>query len=258
MNLIQIDKKDWEYTAIDTDAWLDRVCGENMEAWQEHLEKLDDMQDSYRDLLLSRGQEDEAYMLDRRPYTGKYWINSPEMQRAIAMFLEQQTEQTWVPAHDIENVYNSENDFSRVFQYQVWVPQEAAKWDAKAQEWRSDEWYYADDVYVAIERHMGGDVRGNYSTVQLRKPDYSYGGLAEGGFLDWTVGWYVTRYEASDKRHVMVPDGDQYDAGYHPSPTYHLSNALRSRPMWSEKRQCFVGWLDRRAVEIHPTCRGDF
>ena len=81
-----------------------------------------------------------------------------------------------------DNVYNSEQDFSDVFTFTILGTED-----------QRDDWYYKDDVFVAVCVHRGGDVRGNYGRTRLYRTD----NLAE-GFLDWTVGWDVESWDMSD------------------------------------------------------------
>ena len=81
-----------------------------------------------------------------------------------------------------DNAYNNENDFSNVFNFTVLGTEE-----------QRDEWYYKDDIFVAVRVHLGGDPRGNYGATRLYRTD----NLAE-GFLDWTVGWDVESWDMSD------------------------------------------------------------
>lgn len=244
-NLIRVDKTDYEYCAIDTRPWLDHVLGPNLPAWQEFLEHKN------AEHKASFDNERDWNWSGTRPYTGRYWISWPEMQAAIAEYLLATTGEEYVPATDIGNVYNNENDFSNVFQFQPWVPMREASQHTKTGEWYCDEWYYRDDVFMAVEIHLGGDVRGNYGTVELRGP---VNNLSEAGFLDWKLGWYVTAYCAKEGRHTVESadvDGE-FLQGYHACPTYQLSNSLKDTPRWSESRDCFVGVMDGRFVDIHP------
>ncbi|SAK95814.1 hypothetical protein AWB76_07202 [Caballeronia temeraria] len=136
----------------------------------------------------------------------------------------------------VDNVYNNENDFSDVFQWQVFYPADAG------------DWCYADDVYVAIEVHQGGDVRGNYGRIRLYKID----DLCDGGFLDWSLGWSVRYSDGED-----TPYAEECSIGYHSNPFWsglvpHIKGGDRGL-MWSEKRGAYVGWdTDGRAVECFP------
>ena len=116
-----------------------------------------------------------------------------------------------------DNTYNTETDLSGVFQYDVFVPEGEEK----------DEWYYKDDVYVAIERHLGGDVRGNYGGVEVFKASE----LAESGFFDMSSGWSVENAAGEN-----IDEDGRFDVGYSSNPTAELEGTLPEEGEWFEGR----------------------
>ncbi len=80
-----------------------------------------------------------------------------------------------------DNTYNNENDFSNEFTWSIWTRED----DTSDWCWNSEE------AYVAICRHRGGDVRGNYGPVTVHRV---FDCIAESGFLDWVLGWHVSRF----------------------------------------------------------------
>ena len=128
-----------------------------------------------------------------------------------------------------DNTYNSENDFSANFVFSIYVPEDCA------------DWCYAHDVFVTVERHLGGDVRGNYGPFSVFRVD----NLAESGFLDWVCGWH-----AEPLPHDADPDwpdlqrwNDRFCIGYSSWPTGELREALASKePAWCDTRKA---WLAR-------------
>lgn len=136
----------------------------------------------------------------------------------------------------VDNTYNNENDFESNFQWQVFYPAD------------SGDWVWSDNVYVAIEIHQGGDVRGNYGRIQLFKLDQ----LGDSGFLDWCLGWSVRHSDESE------PDyAEQCSPGYHSNPFWsgllpNIKGGERGLH-WSEKRNAYVAWdTEGRAVEVSP------
>ena len=199
-DLIQLDEKFAEYTAIDTEAWLTRVLGEE---------------------VFDGGELEEAMQ-------GK-WLMQCEY---LILEAIEAAESRNYKRTSVDNVYNNENDFSSVFQWQVFYPDDAS------------DWFHADNVYVAIEVHNGGDVRGNYGRVRLYKVD----SLADSGFLDWVLGWHVN-YSNGEP----VPENDRFCIGYASNPFYEMRGYLKADLRWSEKRKCFVGvYQDGRCVEARP------
>lgn len=198
-DLVIIDRKFPGSTAIDTDEWIGRVLGKPV-----------------------------AFECDGR------WLSDQKYR--ILEFIENAEPGAEYRATDIDNVYNNENDFSSVFQWQVFYPAD------------SDDWLYASDVYVAIEVHRGGDVRGNYGAVRV----YRANDLAYSGFFDWCLGWSANYSNGEE-----VPENDRFSIGYSSHPFYemqrHLKGEWNAKIHWSEKRGCFVStYQDGRFVELHP------
>ena len=198
--MINVDKKFWDCCSIDTETWLDRVLGRELdyECSGDWL-----MQQEYKLLEYIETREGISYKRT-----------------------------------SVDNVYNYEQDFSSVFQFQIFYPDDG----------RDRDHFYSDDTYVAVEVHKGGDVRGNYGRVRLYKVD----SLADTGFYDWVVGW---RIEYSDGENA--DDHGRFDVGYSSHPTSELSRYLKCGKLhWSEKRQAFIGMLQGdRAVAAYPDCR---
>tara|TARA_R100001460_G_scaffold5435_12_gene15174 strand:- start:420 stop:1082 length:663 start_codon:yes stop_codon:yes gene_type:complete len=134
-----------------------------------------------------------------------------------------------------DNVYNREQDFGAIFTFSVYST--------------SDDWYYDDDAYVAVCLHKGGDARGNYGRPTLYKAD----NLAESGFLDWMVGWYVT--DANEEPHRI---NDKVCHAYDSNPTCLLESMLDGVPTDSEgapgiwKDGSYHATIDGLPVICHP------
>lgn len=88
-----------------------------------------------------------------------------------------------------DNTYNSDQDLSSQINFTVYGPEGC-------------DWCWADDIYVALCVHRGGDVRGNYGRCRIYRVD----SLADTGFFDWTLGWHV---EAAPLSGVDQDDLDQ-------------------------------------------------
>jgi hypothetical protein len=102
-----------------------------------------------------------------------------------------------------DNVYNHENDFSDIFTYTIYTVGD------------NGDYLYHDDAYVAVCLHRGGDARGNYGNVKLYR---LRGSVADSGFLDWMLGWYVEDAVTGENLDL---DG-MYGIGYSNNPTHHL------------------------------------
>ena len=107
-----------------------------------------------------------------------------------------------------DNTYNNENDFSSEFTFSVFG---------------SDmfDWFHDyENQYVGICEHMGGDVRGNYSSPRFFRVGDC---LADSGFLDWSLSWHC---ESGPDQKTVDLINEECMAGYHASPTGHLDDIL--------------------------------
>lgn len=129
-----------------------------------------------------------------------------------------------------DNTYNGENDFSANFIFSVYIPDDAA------------DGFYQDDTFVVIERHLGGDVRGNYGPLAVFRVD----SLADSGFFDWVAGWYAEPLpdDADSEWPELVRWNDRLCVGYSSHPTSELRDALISKePAWSDRLGAYIGRL---------------
>jgi len=147
-----------------------------------------------------------------------------------------------------DNTYNSENDFSSNFVFSVFAPVDRS------------EWLYCDDVFIVVETHLGGDVRGNYGSFQVFRVD----NVAESGFLDWTLGWWAEPINPDAVDHLAKLEdqelqraNEEMGVGWSSHPSSHLINDLimpNTKPAWSDRLQCWVGRLRDVgfAVKLQP------
>ncbi len=130
-----------------------------------------------------------------------------------------------------DNTYNSENDFSADFVFSVFAPEDAP------------DWFFARDVFVVVEKHLGGDVRGNYGPLAVYRVDC----LAETGFLDWVCGWHASPLpaDADAEWPALQTLNDRFCIGYSSWPTGQVRDALVSKePAWSESRGVYLARLE--------------
>jgi hypothetical protein len=120
------------------------------------------------------------------------------------------------------------------------------------------EWYYGSDVYIGVNTHIGGDVRGNYRGMVLFGPIDS---PCESGFLDWQIQWSTEYLDGSGR-----PDEDEnygpfqgvyevqkhlkeYECPNRYSQPGRKENAIK----WSDEYKCFLArWKDGRTVKLYP------
>ncbi len=135
------------------------------------------------------------------------------------------------------NSYNSEQDLSAQFVFSVFAPEDCT------------DWCWCPDLFVVVECHLGGDVRGSYGPALVYRVD----SIADSGFLDWVVGWWcspVNREAVSflaDCEHpALTRANDRLSIGWSSHPTSELAELLLigSVPAWSERLGCWVGRLD--------------
>ena len=223
--MINIDKKNYEYCTIDRDEWIKSILGEPVQ---------NDGVDRLLDGI-------------NTPHNGIDGWMMPNIAR-IKAEIETMTGREYT-ATECENTYNHENNFSGDFQYVVFSPTDDTS---------CGEWYYSADVYVAIERHLGGDPRGNYGNVELFGPVDS---LADSSFLDWVLGWDVSGLNG--KR--LECESDQTSIGYAQNPTCELSELFITRNGWevitrySEKLGGFMArTLDGKTAVLTPYTNAEY
>jgi hypothetical protein len=115
-----------------------------------------------------------------------------------------------------DNTYNSENDLSSELNLTVYGEE-------------GSDWCWADDVYVAICVHKGGDVRGNYGGVRIYRAD----SLADTGFFDWVMGWTVevlNTYTSTNDTFTCWDEDEslteQASPGYHGHPSSYVYDII--------------------------------
>jgi hypothetical protein len=163
-----------------------------------------------------------------------------ECEDALLRFFARTTHQQYEQVRR-DNTYNSENDFSSNFVFSVFTPVDCS------------DWLYCDDVFIVVETHLGGDVRGNYGDAVVYRVD----NVAETGFLDWVCSWWAepitAEYDNDDA--ALQRWNEQFSVGYSSWPTGQVREALISKePAWSERHGCYVGRLEDVSfpVKLHP------
>jgi hypothetical protein len=123
-----------------------------------------------------------------------------------------------------DNTYNWENDLSDFFVFTVYAPINSA------------DYVWADNIFVVVEIGAGGDPRYcSYSGAEI----YRVNSLGDSGFFDLTLGWWAENI--SENANDLDDFNDKLCSGYSFNPYNEMSKMLFSEPVWSEKRQCFIG-----------------
>lgn len=147
-----------------------------------------------------------------------------------------------------DNTYNQENDLSANYVFSVFAPVDCS------------DWLWADDVFVVVENHLGGDVRGNYGPLAVYRVD----SIGDSGFFDLVCGWFASPINQDSVSHLadcehpeLQAANDRLSIGYSSHPTSELRNLLwqGTEPVWSEQLGCYVARLADVpfAVRIEPT-----
>jgi len=144
--------------------------------------------------------------------------------------------------HTYDNSYNLEHDFDSEFYFTIAAPCAAS------------DYAHCHDVFVIINKHLGGDVRGNYGPFAVYRVD----NLVDSGFFNWTLGWYVSpvnQERVLDQIDTKEIDylNQQFSAGYSSLPTSQVRDQLLNgvEPTWSERLKCFVA----RFENLEFVCR---
>jgi len=154
------------------------------------------------------------------------WVSDAE--DALLAFFKEETGMDYVhQARD--NTYNSEQNLSSQFVFSIFAPEDCS------------DWCFANDVFVAIETHLGGDVRGNYSDFKVYRVDQ----LGDTGFFEWVCGWYAQPISERYSQDELERVNDRLNVGYTSNPTSELRDLLEAKtePAWSDKHGAFVGRL---------------
>jgi hypothetical protein len=128
-----------------------------------------------------------------------------------------------------DNTYNVENDLSSFYVWTVYAPINCP------------DWCWHRDAFVVVEIGAGGDPRYcAYDRARIYRLDDAC--LGDTGFFDLTLGWWAEpidsdRYDECDLDSL----NDRITTGYASHPYYELRDLLIAEPVWSERRQAFLG-----------------
>ena len=178
------DGSTWIYDcSIQAPEWMRAVLGEPVHESESDWDCDDNVIEEIMEILEAQAKEEE-------------WDDVPEMEFVAR-----------------DNVYNNENDFDNIFTWSIVAPKGTEEWYYSGREYRSL-------VFVVVCQHHGGDPRNsNYSRPLIYRPD---GDLADSGFLDWTLGWWVVDAETKEP----VDNAEEFQVGYHSCPTSWLEDHI--------------------------------
>jgi hypothetical protein len=155
------------------------------------------------------------------------WANSEEAEPDLLQLFALMTGSTYKQVHR-DNTYNHESDLDSFFVWSVYADTNCKDWC-----WRRD-------VFIVVEMGSGGDPRYSaYGPAQVfRLEDVC---LGDTGFFDLVLGWWSEPIRASYDSAAIDSMNDRIGIGYSSHPYYELENLLYAKPIWSERRNAFIG-----------------
>lgn len=129
------------------------------------------------------------------------------------------------------NTYNGEQDLDSSILWSVFAPVGCS------------DWLWAQDVFVAVAIHQGGDVRGNYGPDRLYRVD----SIAETGFLDVVLSWHLEPVrECPEYSRQLERLNERLESGYSGYPYSQLEQMLMAgcKPAYSHKRDSWMVRVD--------------
>jgi len=155
-------------------------------------------------------------------------------------YLEELTGQPYEHVYR-DNTYNHEQDLDSSILWSVFAPVGCS------------DWLWANDVFVSVAIHIGGDVRGNYGPDRLYRVD----SIAETGFLQVTLGWWLEPVREVPEYSRQLDDiNSRLSPGYSDYPFGELERSLAAgcKPAFSAKRNAWMVRVDGLPVPcaVHP------
>jgi hypothetical protein len=144
-----------------------------------------------------------------------------------------------------DNTYNGENDLSSNFVFSIYAPEGCS------------DWCWCDDLFVVVECHLGGDVRGNYGPMAVYRID----SIGESGFFDVVCGWYAEPVDQTSADCLAKAEdaaiehfNERCSIGYSGWPTGEARNLIQGEPVWSDRLGCYIGRIEGALfpVKLHP------
>jgi len=158
---------------------------------------------------------------------GEHWANSEEVEPNLLQLFKLITGADYKQVAR-DNTYNSESDLDSFFVWTVYADVDCPDWC-----WRSD-------VFIVVEMGSGGDPRYSaYGSAQVFRLEDAC--LGDTGFFDVVLGWWAEPIRASYDSAAIDSMNDRIGIGYSSHPYYELESLLYSKPIWSDRRNAFIG-----------------
>jgi hypothetical protein len=157
----------------------------------------------------------------------EHWANSEEVEPQLLQLFELMTGVAYQQVAR-DNTYNTENDLDSFYVWTVYADVNCL------------DWCWHRDVFIVVEVGSGGDPRYcAYAPARIyRLEDQCVG---DSGFLDLTLGWWAEPISERYDPRLIDPCNDRIGIGYSSHPYYELEDLLYAPPIWSDKRQAYVG-----------------
>jgi hypothetical protein len=137
-----------------------------------------------------------------------------------------------------DNTSNNENDLSYDIDYGVYLPEGSENHD----------WFYDSMAIVVLRRHLGGDVRGNYSSPEFFKLSDN-----EMAFFERQVGWTIFQARNSQGKIKNIDSlREQFEIGYTHRPTYYLSEQTEKILRWNDS-EALLKLKTGEIVKVYPS-----
>jgi hypothetical protein len=158
---------------------------------------------------------------------GEHWANSEEVEPNLLQLFKLLTGSTYEQVAR-DNTYNHENDLDSFYVFTVYADVGCLDWC-----WRRD-------VFIVVEMGAGGDPRYSaYGPAQVFRLEDSC--LGDTGFLDLTLGWWAEPIRSTYDPKLIDRHNERIGIGYSYDPYYEMESLLYAKPVWSDKRQAFIG-----------------
>jgi hypothetical protein len=158
---------------------------------------------------------------------GEYWACSEEVEPNLLQLFTLITGAEYKQVAR-DNTYNVESDLDCFYVFTVYADVDCPDWC-----WRRD-------VFIVVEMGSGGDPRYSaYGPAQIYRLEDNC--LGETGFFDLTLGWWAEPIRDSYDSMLIDRQNERIGIGYSSNPYYEMESLLYAKPIWSERRNAFIG-----------------
>lgn len=158
---------------------------------------------------------------------GEHWANSEEVEPNLLQLFKLITGAEYKQVAR-DNTYNNESDLDSFYVWTIYADVDCPDWC-----WRRD-------VFIVVEMGSGGDPRYSaYGPAQIFRLEDAC--LGDTGFFDLVLGWWAEPIRESYDSAAIDSMNDRIGIGYSSNPYYEMEDLLYVKPIWSERRNAFIG-----------------